>query len=203
MKKFLLFLIVGAITVGLVACNTDTSDEPAGEGNLEIAIPDIEILDNDDEYEEIDEPAGDEVEAREIYELDRVYVGGDLVNIDETDYAGASIRFVGELAGGTVIINVAGTNVIAGTNPSVDHPSFADGYWHHHLYAGSTEAGSERINFQELLPQLEIDDNPEATDNTQSTYQRGNLHHVVETGEYRLRFTINGQIHDLMFVIAN
>ncbi len=139
------------------------------------------------------------VEARANFELDRVYVDEQLVEISETNYVGSRLIFVGEENGGNVMIRVGETDIQASINPSRQHPSFEAGYWHHHLYAGVTEAGSPRINFQELLPELRIDDNPEATDNTQSSYQRGNLHYVVETGEFRLRFTIDGAVHDLMF----
>ena len=139
-----------------------------------------------------------EVEARAIFELDRVYLDEQEVDISETNYMGSRLTFIGEENGGNVIIRVGENDVQASINPSREHPSFESGYWHHHLYSGSTEPGSSRINFRELLPSLGIDDNDE-TDNTQSSYQKGNLHYVVETGEYRLRFTIDGVVHDLMF----
>jgi len=142
------------------------------------------------------------VEARATFELDRVYWDGQPVDISETDYAGSRLIFVGEERGGNVVIRVGETNVQASINPSRDHPSYADGYWHHHLYAGVTAAGSPRINLMELLPALNIDDNPAANDNTQSSYQRGNLHYVVATGEFRLRLTMDGVVHDFMFVRA-
>ena len=139
------------------------------------------------------------VVPRAIFEIDRVYLDEQEVELAETNYEDSRLTFIGEEAGGNVIIRVGETNIQASINPSREHPSFESGYWHHHLYSGSTAAGSQRINFQELLPELGIDDNEEATDNTQSSYQRGNLHYIVETGEFRLRFTINGVIHDLMF----
>ena len=145
-----------------------------------------------------DEPSA--VEPRAIFELDRVYLGEELIEISETAYEGSRLTFVGEEQGGNVLISVGTTDIQASINPSREHPSFESGYWHHHLYAGSTTSGSPRINFQDLLPELGIDDNPDATDdNTQSAYQRGNLHYIVATGEFRLRFTIDGVIHDLMF----
>ncbi|MCL1989351.1 MAG: hypothetical protein FWG67_00520 [Defluviitaleaceae bacterium] len=139
------------------------------------------------------------VTPRAVFELDRVYVDEEEVEPSETHYEGARLTFVGEEAGGNVIITVGDVDVQASINPSRTHPSFEEGYWHHHLYSGPTAAGSPRINFQELIPDLGIDDNPEATDHTQSAYQRGNLHYIVETGEFRLRFTIDGVIHDLIF----
>jgi len=139
------------------------------------------------------------VEARAVFELDRVYLDEQEVEVSETDYAGSRLTFIGEENGGNVIITVGATDVQASINPSREHPSFESGYWHHHLYSGSTEAGSPRINFREELPSLGIDDNDEAIDNTQSDYQRGNLHYIVETGEFRLRLTIDGVVHDLMF----
>lgn len=139
------------------------------------------------------------VEARSVFALDRVYLGGEQADVTETNYAGSILTFVGEESGGNVIIRVGEENVQASINPSRDHPSYEDGYWHHHLYAGATAAGSPRISFRELLPNLGIDANPEATDNTQSSYQGGNLHYIVETGEFRLRFTIDSIVHDLIF----
>jgi len=145
-----------------------------------------------------DEPSA--VEARAVFELDRVYFDDELVEVSETAYEGSRLTFVGEEQGGNVLIRVGFVDIQASINPSREHPSFDSGYWHHHLYAGSTEAGSPRINFRALLPELEIDDNEEATDdNTQSVYQRGNLHYVVEDGEFRLRLTIDGVVHDLLF----
>jgi len=140
------------------------------------------------------------VQPRAIFELDRVYVDGQEVEVLETPYEGSRLTFVGEENGGNVIIRVGENDIQASINPSREHPSFADGAWHHHLYAGPTVSGSPRINFMELLPSLGIDDNPEATDNTQSSYQRGNLHYIVDTGEFRLRFAIGGIIHDIIFV---
>lgn len=139
-----------------------------------------------------------EVEKRALYTLDRVYLDEQEVNISETSYAGSTLTFIGPENGGNIIIKVGDIIIQASINPSRDHPSFESGYWHHHLYSGVTTAGSPRINFRELLPHLGIDDNG-TDDNTQSTYQRGNLHYVVETGEYRLRFIIDGSVHDLMF----
>lgn len=142
-----------------------------------------------------DEP----VEARATFELDRVYINEQETEISQTRYTGSTLTFVGPENGGNVLIRIDETLVQASINPSREHPSFEEGYWHHHLYAGSTETGSERINFKELLPNLGIDEVPDATDNTQSAYQRGNLHYIVETGEFRLRFTIDGNVHDLIF----
>lgn len=138
------------------------------------------------------------VEARALYELDRVYVDNIPVNVSETAYSGSGLTFVGEERGGNVIIRVGETAVQASINPSREHPSFDEGYWHHHLYAGVTAEGSPRINFREHLTSLGIDEN-DADDNTQSSYQRGNLHYVVDAGEFRLRFTIDGAVHDLLF----
>ena len=139
------------------------------------------------------------ITPRAIFELDRVYLDEQQVELAETLYEGSRLTFIGEENGGNVIIRVGETDIQASINPSREHPSFELGYWHHHLYSGSTSPGSQRINFQNLLPELAIDDNDEATDNTQSSYQRGNLHYIVESGEYRLRFTIDGIVHDLMF----
>ncbi|MCL1934832.1 MAG: hypothetical protein FWF57_00400 [Defluviitaleaceae bacterium] len=141
------------------------------------------------------------VEPRAVFSLDRVYIADVLVNIP-SEYEGSRLTFVGPEAGGNVLIQIGEETIQASINPSREHPSFESGYWHHHLYAGNTEAGSRRISFLELLPNLNIDVNPDATDNTQSSYQHGNLHYVVETGEYRLRFTINGEVHDLFFVLV-
>lgn len=140
------------------------------------------------------------VEARATYQLDRLYFDGAEAGIAGTPYQGSQLTFIGEEVGGTVIIRVGETNVTAYINPSRSHPSFEQGYWHHHLYNGPTAAGSPRINFVDELPNLNIDVNPEATDNTQSSYQHGNLHYIVETGEFRLRFTVDGITHDLIFV---
>jgi len=146
------------------------------------------------------EQGGQEVEARATFELDRVLVDEVEVAVAETPFAGSALTFVGEEQGGNVLIQVGDTLIQASINPSREHPSFESGEWHHHLYAGSTESGSQRISFLELLPDLGIDVNPEATDNTQSAYQHGNLHYIVETGEYRLRFTIDGEVNELFFV---
>ncbi|MCL2752865.1 MAG: hypothetical protein FWE44_01795 [Defluviitaleaceae bacterium] len=137
------------------------------------------------------------VDARATYEINRLYMDGQQVDILE-NYAGSRLTFVGEENGGNVIIRIGTVDVQASINPSREHPSFADGFWHHHLYAGVTASGSPRINLAEALPALGIDDN-QATDNTQSNYQRGNLHYIVETGEFRLRLTIDGIVHDLIF----
>ena len=142
---------------------------------------------------------GQAVEARAIFEVDRMYLDGQLATVAGTDFAGATLTFVGEEAGGNVIIRIGGGEVQATINPSREHPSFADGVWHHHLYAASSVAGSPRINFMRAFPSLNIDDNG-ADDNSQSAYQRGNLHYITATGEFRLRFTINGVITDLIFV---
>ena len=139
------------------------------------------------------------VTPRAVYELGRMLVDGQEVNTAPFNVDGSRLTFIGEEAGGNVIIRVGETDIHASINPNRNHPSFADGYWHHHLYAGATTPGSPRINFMVLLPHLGIDDNG-ADDNTQSAYQRGNLHYIVETGEFRLRFTINGIVHDLIFV---
>jgi len=144
----------------------------------------------------------EEIEARATFELDRVVIdeGEPIHHGHGTPFSHATLTFVGEEQGGNVLIQIGNTVIQASINPSEDHPSFEEGYWHHHLYAGSTESGSPRINFMELLPDLGIDDNEdEADDNTQSVYQRGNLHYVVETGEFRLRFTIDGAVHELFF----
>ncbi|MCL1949951.1 MAG: hypothetical protein FWF59_09495 [Turicibacter sp.] len=145
------------------------------------------------------EQGGNELAARATLELSRVYINEEAVDPADTDYEGATLTFVGEEQGGNVLFQIGGETAQASINPSREHPSFESGYWHHHLYAASTAAGSERINFMELFPGLGIDDNPEATDNTQSSYQRGNLHYVVADGEFRLRFTIDGVTHDLLF----
>jgi len=139
------------------------------------------------------------IEPRVHFELDRVYLDEQLTDISETPYAGSTITFVGEESGGNILFRIGEERLQASINPSRDHPSYDDGYWHHHLYAGATAAGSPRINFRELLPSLGIDDNPDATDNTQSSYQRGNLHYIVDTGKFRLRFTIDSITHDLIF----
>ncbi|MCL2854424.1 MAG: hypothetical protein FWE21_02245 [Defluviitaleaceae bacterium] len=144
-----------------------------------------------------DDPAP--VEARAIFELDRLYFDGEETEIAGTPYQNSRITFIGEEAGGNAIIRIGQTDVQASINPSRNHPSFADGYWHHHLYSGATAPGSPRINFMNALPSLNIDDNG-ADDNTQSAYQRGNLHYIVETGEFRLRFTVGGIVHDMFFV---
>jgi len=138
-------------------------------------------------------------EARAIFQLDRVYVNEQEADVSETIYTGSTLTFVGPENGGNVLIRIDETVIQASINPSREHPSFEEGYWHHHLYSGATATGSPRINFRELLPDLRIDDHADATDNTQSIYQRGNLHYIVETGEFRLRFTIDGIIHDLIF----
>lgn len=139
------------------------------------------------------------IEARAIYQLDRLYFDGTRVDVEGTPYQNSVLTFIGEEAGGTVIVAVGGTHITAYINPSRNHPSFGQGYWHHHLYQGSTLAGSPRINFANHLPHINIDINPEATDNTQSLYQHGNLHYIVETGQFRLRFLVGGITHDLIF----
>lgn len=141
----------------------------------------------------------EEITPRAVYLLARVYVDDLEVSINETAFVNSQLRFFGE---DTVMIQVGETGHFVRINPSREHPSFAQGYWHHHLYASSTVAGSPRINFLELLPDLNIDDNPDATDNTQSAYQRGNLHYIVATEEFRLRLTIDGQVHDLFFICS-
>jgi len=141
------------------------------------------------------------VEPRAVYEIARLYIDGESVNIAETAYANSRLTFIGEESGGNVIIRLGEAELQASINPSREHPSFEQGYWHHHLYAGATAAGSPRINFVSAFPELGIDDNPEATDNTQSAYQRGNLHYVIDMGEFRLRFTIDEAVHDLFFTI--
>ena len=141
------------------------------------------------------------IEPRAVFELDRLVLdeSEEIHHGHDTPFEHATLTFVGELQGGNVLIQIGDIVIQASTNPSEEHPSFESGYWHHHLYAGPTESGSPRINFMELFPHLGIDDNPEANDNTQSAYQRGNLHYVVETGEYRLRLIISDVVHDLMF----
>ena len=141
----------------------------------------------------------DPAEARAIFDLDRVYLDGQEVSISDTNYGGSRLTFIGEEAGGNVIIRVGEVDIQASINPSRQHSSFDTGYWHHHLYSGSTASGSPRINFMELLPDLGIDDIEEAAENNQSAYQRGNLHYIVETGEFRLRLRIDGVVHDLIF----
>ena len=159
-----------------------------------------------DEHDHDHDHATSEAEVRAIYDLDRLVVTLDgssevIHHGHGTPFDHATLTFVGEEQGGNVLIHIGDTVVHASINPSREHPSYAEGYWHHHLYAGSTQPGSPRINFQALLPELGIDDHPEATDDrTQSAYQHGNLHYVVETGEFRLRFSIDQEIHDLMFV---
>ncbi|MCL1996416.1 MAG: hypothetical protein FWG63_09445 [Defluviitaleaceae bacterium] len=144
------------------------------------------------------------VEARAIFELDRVYIDGQETPLSEENiYTGSTLTFVGPESGGNVLIRIGGadaTIALASINPSREHPSFLAGYWHHHLYSGATVAGSPRINFVELFPNLGIDDDDNLTDNTQSSYQRGNLYYIVQSGEFMLRFTIDGAIHDLIFV---
>jgi len=176
MKKILYTIILGFVAITFTACSNNNATNTSNN----------------------------EVQQRAIYSVDRLYINDELQNDLPSDipadFIGSQLTFVGELQGGSVLIQVGDTVITASTNPSEDHPSFADGIWHHHLYAGSTQQGSPRINFMELLPHLGIDDNPEATDNTQSSYQRGNLHYIVADNEYRLRFTIGGNVHDLMFV---
>ncbi|MCL2560081.1 MAG: hypothetical protein FWE07_06295 [Turicibacter sp.] len=197
MKKLLsLLALFAVVAVVLTGCNdddsngNDTNDAPETEEVTEAA---------DDAAETND---ADELEIR-VYDLDRLVVNEGEEEIHhghDTPFSHAVLTFVGEEQGGNVIMELANTTIHASINPSREHPSFESGYWHHHLYAGSTQPGSPRINFQELLPGLGIDNNPEATDdNTQSAYQHGNLHYIVETGEFRLRFTIGGGVIDLMF----
>ena len=141
------------------------------------------------------------VEARAVFDIDRVYINEQQTDIASTPYYGSTLIFIGPENGGSVLIIIGNEDsIFASINPSRDHPSFAAGYWHHHLYAGSSTAGSPRINFANLLPELGIDIDPQATDNTQSSYQRGNLHYIIETGEFRLRFPINNVYHDLIFL---
>lgn len=140
----------------------------------------------------------EEVIARAFYQLDRVYVDGHVTNTPSA-YANSSLTFIGEEQGGIVLIQVGDYLVQAGINPSREHPSFETGEWHHHLYAGNTASGSNRINFYDTMPTLGIDTNLEATDPTQSAFQRGNLHYLVDSNQYRLRFTIDGVFHDLIF----
>jgi len=197
MKKLLSLLSLFTVLVlVLTACNNDDATET--DELIEAETSETTQL-TEEEATEGDTEVSDAVDARAIFELDRVYLDDVEVNISETVYEGSSLTFIGEEQGGNVVIRVGETDIIASINPSREHPSFEEGYWHHHLYAGSSQQGSPRINFYELLAHLGIDDNPEATDNTQSLYQRGNLHYVVETGEFRLRLTIDGVIHDLMF----
>ena len=139
------------------------------------------------------------VEPRAVFNIDRLYLDEVETSLDGTPFEGAQLTFVGEEQGGNVIISIGGAQAQASINPSREHPSFESGYWHHHLYAGNTAAGSPRINFMELFPDLGIDDLEDPGTPDQSSYQRGNLHYVVETGEFRLRLTIGGVIHDLLF----
>jgi hypothetical protein len=139
------------------------------------------------------------VEPRAVFELAHIIANDGYADAAALGLEGSRLIFVGEESGGNVIIRLGDTNVQAAINPDRGHPSFASGYWHHHLYAGATAAGSPRINFMALLPHLNIDDNPGATDNTQSVYQRGNLHYIVESGLFRLRLTMGGTVHDLIF----
>jgi len=170
MKKILIMFVMMIAVIAIVAC--DHNNEPEAVEPRAVFELDVLVL---DETEEIHHGHG-------------------------TPFEHATLRFVGEEQGGNVLIQIGDTVIQASINPSREHPSFESGYWHHHLYAGSTEAGSPRINFQALLPELGIDEPEEtADDNTQSTYQRGNLHYIVETGEFRLRLTIDGVLHDLMF----
>ena len=147
------------------------------------------------------ETADEGISARAVYELDRVVIDDTTIihHGHGTPFDHGTLTFVGEEQGGNVIFSFGGQNFTASINPSREHPSYADGYWHHHLYATTTTTGSPRINFKEAFPQFNIDENPEATDNTQSSYQHGNLHYVVETGEFRLRFLIDGEVVDLFF----
>ena len=201
MKKVLLGLSL-VLVVLLVACNRSNDEYlRIEEPMLEVATPDIEV--DLDDLEDIGfgmEMTGPGANARATYMLNRLYIDGE--EVEETwmtEFGGSSLMFIGEEAGGNVLIFVGEAEAITATiNPSREHPSFADGEWHHHLYAGV--AGGARINFMELLPHLNIDDNADATDNTQSIYQRGNLHYIVETGEFRLRLTIDGAVHELFFV---
>ncbi|MCL2168624.1 MAG: hypothetical protein FWB74_01200 [Defluviitaleaceae bacterium] len=139
-------------------------------------------------------------EPRAVYVLDRVYVDEVPVTATETGFDGSRLTFVGAEAGGNVIIRVGEHDVHATINPSRSHPSFAEGIWHHHLYAGAVGPGTPRVSFLNALPGLGIDHNPNAIDNTQSIYQHGNLHYIVQTGEFRLRFPIGGVFHDLFFI---
>jgi len=141
------------------------------------------------------------VEPRAVFALERVYVDGELDTALTQQYTPGSVTFFGEEQGGNVVITIDGYMISAGINPSRSHPSFESGEWHHHLYASNTQQGSPRISFYNAWSPLGIDHNPEATDNTQSAYQHGNLHYIVDTGEYRLRFTIGGELHELFFVL--
>lgn len=140
------------------------------------------------------------IEPRSIFQLDRVYINEYQVDISETNYLGSTLTFVGPENGGNILIKIGETVAQASINPSREHPSFQAGYWHHHLYSLSTAQGSPRINFIELFPELGIDDIENSIDNTQSSYQRGNLHYIVASEEFRLRFIIEGEIHDLIFI---
>jgi len=193
MKKILLGLTVVSVVL-LTACSGSfnpvriETEESSDLTDLEVEAPEQGV-----------EADGPGASARATYMLDRLYVDEQEVDWSGTDFAGSTLMFIGEEAGGNVLIFVGEAEPIVATiNPSREHPSFESGIWHHHLYAGVT--GGPRINFMEALPHLNIDDNEEATDNTQSIYQRGNLHYVVETGEFRLRLTIGGQVHDLLFM---
>ena len=181
MKKLLgLLMLLTTFTFVLTACESNTNTDSDH---------------SDHSHERVDG-------ARAVYEIDRLVLDEqeEIHHGHGTPFSHATLIFVGEEQGGNVLIQIGDIMIQASINPSREHPSYEEGYWHHHLYAGSTGQGSPRINFYEMLPHLGIDDNPEAVDNTQSTYQRGNLHYVVETGEFRLRFVIDGVIHDLMFV---
>ena len=139
------------------------------------------------------------VEALARYELAYVEIN-EIVTETPDVFVGSTLTFIGEEAGGALMMMLGETTLTAYINPSRAHPSFEAGQWHHHLYAGVTAPGSPRINFRELLPHLNLDENIDATDNTQSSYQHGNLHYLVETGVFRLRFVMNGDSYDLFFI---
>ncbi|MCL2354059.1 MAG: hypothetical protein FWC69_05460 [Defluviitaleaceae bacterium] len=162
----------------------------------------------DDDYDYYDDNGyGSYIDTR-YFTIDRVYVGDDnllttMTDLSDTHFADASLMFVGPEAGGAVNISLGGSSLLASINPSRSHPSFADGAWHHHLYASSTTSGSPRVNFNDAFSFLGTLGNEvqlDATDSTQSNFQRGNLHYIVNSGEFRLRIYIDGIRHDLMFV---
>ena len=191
MKKLLLLVAMSGLVLGLVACNDDSPAENAATtGPVETTAP---------------ESGNHDANIRAVYHLEKVVLDEteEIYHGHGTPFDHATLTFVGEEQGGNVIIQIGQTNIIASINPSREHPSFESGYWHHHLYAGPTASGSPRISFLEWLPEIGIDENPEATDNTQSAYQHGNLHHVVETGAFRLRFMIDGVTTDLIFENAD
>lgn len=195
MKKMLPLLVLSSAAF-LTACGTDTPATTAPAAT----VPATTVVAEPATTTPTATDASATIEPRAMFEIDRVYVDGEQVSIVDTNYENSSLIFLGEEQGGTVMIQVGENLISASINPSREHPSFETGEWHHHLYAGSSAQGSPRINFYESFTNLGIDANPEATDNTQSASQHGNLHYIVDNNEFRLRFTIDGVFHELMFV---